>query len=30
MPADYYSRIGKDSYIQILNNEQGIYNPTGL
>jgi hypothetical protein len=30
MPADYYSGIGKDSYIQILNNEQGIYNPTGL
>jgi NitT/TauT family transport system substrate-binding protein len=30
MPADYYAGIGKDSYIQALDNEKGIYNPTGL
>jgi NitT/TauT family transport system substrate-binding protein len=30
MPADYYSGVGKDAYIQALNNEKGIYNPTGV
>jgi NitT/TauT family transport system substrate-binding protein len=30
MPADYYSGAGKDAYIQALNNEKGIYNPTGI
>jgi NitT/TauT family transport system substrate-binding protein len=30
MPADYYSGVGKDAYIQALNNEKGIYNPTGI
>ena len=30
MPADYYSGVGKDAYIQALTNEKGIYNPTGI
>jgi sulfonate transport system substrate-binding protein len=30
MPADYYSGVGKDAYIQALSNEKGIYNPTGI
>src|SRR5258706_11827376 len=30
MPADYYSGVGKDAYIQALTNEKGIYNPTGV
>jgi NitT/TauT family transport system substrate-binding protein len=30
MPADYYSGVGKAAYIQALNNEKGIYNPTGV
>lgn len=30
MPADYYSGVGKDAYIQALNSEKGIYNPTGI
>ncbi|HKT01511.1 MAG TPA: ABC transporter substrate-binding protein [Rugosimonospora sp.] len=30
MPADYYSGVGKDAYTQALNNEKGIYNPTGV
>jgi NitT/TauT family transport system substrate-binding protein len=30
MPADYYSGVGKDAYTQALNNEKGIYNPTGI
>ncbi len=30
MPADYYAGAGKDAYIQALNNEKGIYNPTGV
>src|SRR5262245_31906842 len=30
MPADYYSGVGKDAYIQALDNEKGIYNPTGV
>ena len=30
MPADYYSGVGKDAYVQALTNEKGIYNPTGL
>jgi NitT/TauT family transport system substrate-binding protein len=30
MPADYYSGVGKDSYVQALNNEKGIFNPTGI
>jgi NitT/TauT family transport system substrate-binding protein len=30
MPADYYAGVGKAAYIQALNAEKGIYNPTGL
>jgi NitT/TauT family transport system substrate-binding protein len=30
MPADYYAGIGKAAYIAALNNEKGIYNPTGI
>jgi NitT/TauT family transport system substrate-binding protein len=30
MPADYYAGAGKDAYVQALNNEKGIYNPTGI
>jgi NitT/TauT family transport system substrate-binding protein len=30
MPADYYSGVGKDAYVQALNSEKGIYNPTGI
>ena len=30
MPADYYAGVGKDAYISALNNEKGIYNPTGI
>jgi NitT/TauT family transport system substrate-binding protein len=30
MPADYYSGVGKDAYIQALTSEKGIYNPTGI
>ena len=30
MPADYYSGIGKAAYISALQNELGIYNPTGI
>jgi NitT/TauT family transport system substrate-binding protein len=30
MPADYYSGVGKAAYTQALNNEKGIYNPTGI
>jgi NitT/TauT family transport system substrate-binding protein len=30
LPADYYSGVGKDAYIQALTNEKGIYNPTGI
>jgi NitT/TauT family transport system substrate-binding protein len=30
MPPDYYSGIGKDAYTKALENEKGIYNPTGI
>jgi len=30
MPADYYAGAGKQAYIDALNNEKGIYNPTGI
>jgi NitT/TauT family transport system substrate-binding protein len=30
MPADYYSGVGKAAYISALQNEKGIYNPTGI
>ncbi len=30
MPADYYAGVGKDAYVAALNNEKGIYNPTGI
>ena len=30
MPADYYSGVGKAAYISALENEKGIYNPTGI
>jgi NitT/TauT family transport system substrate-binding protein len=30
MPPDYYAGVGKAAYISALQNEKGIYNPTGL
>ncbi|MER5548476.1 ABC transporter substrate-binding protein [Streptomyces sp. NPDC002589] len=30
MPADFYSGVGKDVYTKALQNEKGIYSPTGL
>jgi NitT/TauT family transport system substrate-binding protein len=30
MPADYYAGVGKAAYISALQNEKGIYNPTGI
>ncbi|MBC9729508.1 ABC transporter substrate-binding protein [Streptomyces sp. TRM68367] len=30
MPADYYSGVGKAVYIKALQNEKGMYSPTGL
>jgi len=30
MPADYYAGVGKAAYIAALDNEKGIYNPTGI
>ncbi|GCB44951.1 ABC transporter substrate-binding protein [Streptomyces sp. NL15-2K] len=30
MPADYYSGVGKDVYTKALQNEKGMYSPTGL
>jgi NitT/TauT family transport system substrate-binding protein len=30
MPADYYAGAGKQAYIDALNSEKGIYNPTGI
>jgi NitT/TauT family transport system substrate-binding protein len=30
MPADYYTGVGKAAYIQALNAEKGIFNPTGI
>jgi NitT/TauT family transport system substrate-binding protein len=30
MPADYYAGVGKAAYIQALQNEKGMYNPTGI
>ncbi len=30
VPADYYAGVGKDAYVQALNSEKGIFNPTGL
>jgi NitT/TauT family transport system substrate-binding protein len=30
MPADYYAGVGKAAYIKALDNEKGIYNPTGI
>jgi len=30
MPADYYSGVGKAAYVSALENEKGIYNPTGI
>jgi NitT/TauT family transport system substrate-binding protein len=30
MPADYYSGVGKASYVKALDAEKGIFNPTGI
>jgi NitT/TauT family transport system substrate-binding protein len=30
MPADYYAGVGKAAYTAALQNEKGIYNPTGI
>lgn len=30
IPADYYSGVGKDVYTKALDNEKGMYSPTGL
>ena len=30
MPASYYAGVGKDAYAKALDNEKGIFNPTGL
>jgi NitT/TauT family transport system substrate-binding protein len=30
MPPDYYAGVGKAAYISALQNEKGIYNPTGM
>jgi NitT/TauT family transport system substrate-binding protein len=30
MPADYYAGVGKTGYVQALQNEKGMYNPTGI
>ena len=30
VPADYYAGVGKPAYITALDNEKGIYNPTGI
>jgi NitT/TauT family transport system substrate-binding protein len=30
MPADYYAGVGKDVYSKALQNEKGMYSPTGL
>jgi len=30
MPADYYAGVGKNAYVKALDNEKGIYNPTGV
>jgi NitT/TauT family transport system substrate-binding protein len=30
MPADYYTGVGKASYVKALEAEKGIYNPTGI
>jgi NitT/TauT family transport system substrate-binding protein len=30
MPADYYAGVGKAAYVAALQNEKGIYNPTGI
>ena len=30
MPAAYYKGVGKDAYVEALNSEKGIFNPTGL
>ena len=30
MPAEYYAGVGKAAYAQALDNEKGIFNPTGL
>jgi NitT/TauT family transport system substrate-binding protein len=30
MPADYYAGAGKQAYIDALNSEKGIFNPTGI
>jgi NitT/TauT family transport system substrate-binding protein len=30
MPPDYYAGVGKAAYIAALQNEKGIYNPTGI
>ncbi len=30
MPPDYYAGVGKAAYVAALQNEKGIYNPTGI
>jgi len=30
MPADYYAGVGKDAYAKALDDEKGIYSPTGV
>ena len=30
MPPDYYAGVGKAAYVAALDNEKGIYNPTGM
>ena len=30
MPADYYKGVGKAAYVEALDSEKGIFNPTGV